>query len=493
MATTDDGNAFPFPSPFSSPHNSVNFGDFSTPVKISEDKTKRITNRRISEGDASRPLISDTADNPFQKSMNLVDVFPSVVDEDSFRPCKSMPEMLVLFEFESSSSPSSPNGGKRSGGDLSRRGSKSLKQTVKIDPFDDIYEQANDSRGSKSLEEAMEIDPFDDDCVHFEHNQECDREQTSDSVDLVNQMQALQEHHKEEVNKLQREIETSNRIITSLTKEVQELVAKNEKLSIENKKLKESKQRNHNPTSVDMESSPASSSIQQRHCVEDCSDREFTDRSDGELEEKKRQTKRKASKKRKSKKAHRSSTAGDSTANTLEAIMALKDTDQITGKRPSKANTGTSKKKRKSKRSSKLWVSSSSLTDEHPLSQTKMRRSSMEVKLQSHTNATSEVETRKNNKRRSSKRLPDTIENIWGVEWKDPAAKPVEGERDSYNKKKHLVQFKENLEASVGKLPKRKKKRKTGAKSSKAKQATSNTVVDDSNAQCRRAPRRKQS
>jgi len=420
--------------------------------------------------------------------MDLDDVFPSVVEEDSFRPSKSMPDMLFLFEFEPSPSPSSPNGGKSTGGDLSRRGSKSLKQTMKIDPFDDNYEQGKE--GSKTLEQAMEIDPFDDDCVHFEHNQECDREQTSDSVDLVNQMQALQEHHKEEVNKLQQEIETSNRIITSLTKQVQELVAKNEKLSVQNKKLKESKQRNQNPTSVDVESSPASPSIQQRHCVEDCSDREFTDRSDGELEEKKRQTKRKASKRRKSKKAHRSSTTGDSTASTHEAIMALKDTDQTAEKRPSKANTGTSKKKWRSKRSSKLWFSSSSLTDEHPSSQTK---TSKEVKLQSHTNATSEVETRKMNKRRSSKSLPDTIENIWGVEWKDPAATPVEGERDSCNKKKHLVQFKENLEASVGKLPKRKKKRKTGAKSSKAKQATSNTVVDDSNAQCRRAPRRKQS
>ena len=118
----------------------------------------------------------------------------------------------------------------------------------------------------------------------------------------------------------------------------------------------------------------------------------------------------------------------------------------------------------KSKKESALSVSTHSLeVDEHPLS---FRRKSKPTR---HSIATTAIEKgNKKHSKASSKRLSDTIEKIWAFDWKDPGK--LESKRESHTKKKHhLEKLKENLEASVGKLPKRTGKRRTLSKSSKDK------------------------
>ncbi|CAJ1947995.1 unnamed protein product [Cylindrotheca closterium] len=453
---TDD--TFQFPSPFAARH-SMNFGDFSPSIDINEsessvaatndDPVQRISIRRISEGDAFQ-AISDI-NFSFHESMDLEDVFPSVFDDDPHRPSSSMPEMQSPLPLQSSSS----NG-----------------------------KSGNGSRGS-SFEHAMAIDPFEDSCVEFAPISPAREPMTTSAssqlVDLEAEMQALQKHHRQEVNDLRLEVETGKRIIGSLTKQVQDLMARNEKLSRQNDRMaKESSEsyRHHNRQKkvarIDMmghvtESPDSSPSIQQRHKTVTTSE--------------KRHSKAKAAK-RKSKKGknHRISADDDNdiaSTSTIETLMLDNHTTKKSKKRSSKAIGTTKKKKPKSKRSSnRLSTSSASLeADEHPLSQAKLRQS-MKGKTQRHSIATSSHEKGVKGTRRSSSRLSETLEHIWAFDWKDPIK--LEEKRDSSQKRNHqtksLTHFKENLE-SVGKLPKRKGKRKT----SKAKQGTgTNEPQDDS-------------
>mmetsp|Transcript_17586 Transcript_17586/g.43263 ORF Transcript_17586/g.43263 Transcript_17586/m.43263 type:complete len:558 (-) Transcript_17586:1804-3477(-) len=305
-------------------------------------------------------------------------------------------------------------------------------------PLESSDKSGNGSSRGSSFEQAMAIDPFQDDCVEFSPSQRV----LAERDDLLAQIQALRQTHKQEVEELKKEVETSQKIIGSLTKQVQDLMARNEELSRQNKKAKEA---------------------------------EETDRLDEAVKELKKLEKQKSGKrksnsgKRKSKKVNQTD---DIAAAGTSETMVLEDPSSKKSKKRSSKATGTTKKKRKSKRSSKISISSSSLeADEHPLAEAKRRKSLESTSPRRSIIAATSLPEKENKKttRKSSKTLSDTIENLWAFEWKDPVK--LEGKRGSSKKRKHsaksLAQLKENLEASVGNLPKRKAKRK----SSKAKQA----------------------
>jgi len=474
--STTDTYQTSFSSPFASSQKLAPFCPFdisdNASVKKQHQTDRRI--RKISYGDVYEPISNDN--HRRRNSLDLIDVFPSDF-EDAYRPSNSMPR---LHGPHHAFHPSPTSMG------TSHVGNKLL---------------------GSSFAKAMELDPFEDDCVEFSSGHRGDIEmpikvgsraehlrfstikgaEMSES-DFATQLKVMQAEHEIAINERRSEIETSNEIIKALTKQVQDLMSRNEELSRQQSKQpkraskfkkKEPKHSIHRMAhGIDMlghviESSPENPSLQTDYVTVEASEIKVTDLSDEVMEEKlKSSNKRKKS----SKKGLDLDLDPVVSTSTEEEEVEVSRGAKLKSKKSKRYSTADkTQKRRKSKRSSKLSPTSGQsepTNNEHLLSMCK-RQISAELmskkRISPSISESSEPSKEGKNSKKSGQKLSEEIGDIWLFEWNDPSTPDRKrGSNERKHSSKNLQKLKGKLEASVGKLPKRKAKCNSPRRSTKS-------------------------